>query len=386
MTFPRGPDILVVDDAPDHLHLLADMLKARGYKVRPVPSGRLALQAAASVPPDLILLDIDMPEMNGYEVCGELKMNPVLRDIPILFISALGETLDKVRAFRTGGVDYISKPFELEEVEARVNAHLKLVSLRREAQERAAQLEATQATLRKELARAGEYAISFIPPPLVSGAIQTDWRVQPSEQLGGDSLGYQWLDPERFAFYLFDVSGHGISSALLSVSVLNLLRSTSLPGVDFSDPAAVLAALNAIYLMREQRALFFTMWYGVFDLSRRRLVYAGAGHPPAIVCDAVLGVQRLGSESPPVGCGADIQFVNSSVSLAEGAQLYLFSDGLIEARRNAIQLAYGDLIEFLSGEDPPRPRTADHLWQRALQFAQGEPFNDDCSILHLCFL
>src|SRR6188472_397438 len=119
-------DILVVDDTPANLQVLAGMLKDRGYKVRPVPSGKLALLAARSDPPDLILLDINMPEMNGYEVCEHLKADDMLGGIPVIFISALTEQLDKVKAFAIGGVDYITKPFQMEELHARVETHLKL--------------------------------------------------------------------------------------------------------------------------------------------------------------------------------------------------------------------------------------------------------------------
>jgi two-component system, sensor histidine kinase and response regulator len=121
-----APSILVVDDTPANLQMLSDMLKRRGYRARPVPSGRLALQAAKADPPDLILLDINMPMMDGYEVCAELKKDPVLSPIPVIFISAYGQTVDKIRAFSAGGLDYITKPFQVEEVEARVAAHVQL--------------------------------------------------------------------------------------------------------------------------------------------------------------------------------------------------------------------------------------------------------------------
>jgi len=127
-----SPSILVVDDTPANLQMLADMLKRRGYRARPVPSGRLALQAAKADPPDLILLDVNMPEMDGYEVCAELKKDPALTAIPVIFISAYGETADKMRAFSAGGLDYITKPFHVEEVEARVAIHLQLRRQQRE--------------------------------------------------------------------------------------------------------------------------------------------------------------------------------------------------------------------------------------------------------------
>jgi putative two-component system response regulator len=123
---PIRGNILVVDDVPANLTLLSGMLKEKGHRVRPVPNGKLALKAVENEPPDLILLDITMPEMDGFEVCRKLKQDKKFRDIPIIFISALTETLDKVKAFGSGGVDYVTKPFQFEEVEARVETHLKL--------------------------------------------------------------------------------------------------------------------------------------------------------------------------------------------------------------------------------------------------------------------
>jgi diguanylate cyclase (GGDEF)-like protein len=136
----QSASILVVDDTPANLQVLAGMLKDRGYKVRPVLSGKLALLAAQRDPPDLILLDIHMPEMNGYEVCEHLKADDQLKGIPVIFISALTEQLDKVKAFAIGGVDYLTKPFQMEELHARIETHLKLRRLQIELEESNARL------------------------------------------------------------------------------------------------------------------------------------------------------------------------------------------------------------------------------------------------------
>jgi len=122
-------NILVVDDTPENLRILTDLLTEQGYDVRPVPSGKLALEGAAAIIPDLILLDIHMPEMDGYEVCHHLKANEITMNVPVIFISALYETTDKVKAFETGGVDYIVKPFQIEEVLVRIQTHLKISKL-----------------------------------------------------------------------------------------------------------------------------------------------------------------------------------------------------------------------------------------------------------------
>ena len=118
--------IMVVDDTPENLTLLNDMLQNRGYEVFALPNGEMALKAAAKNPPDLILLDINMPGLNGYEVCKRLKADEHLAEIPVIFLSAYNETEHKITAFQAGGVDYITKPFQSEEVEARVRIHLKL--------------------------------------------------------------------------------------------------------------------------------------------------------------------------------------------------------------------------------------------------------------------
>lgn len=119
-------NIMVVDDTPANLKLLTGMLGEQGYEVRPLPSGKMALNAASADPPDLILLDINMPEMNGHEVCERLKADSRLRLVPVIFISALNDIEDKIQAFSHGGVDYITKPFQFEEVLARVETHLTL--------------------------------------------------------------------------------------------------------------------------------------------------------------------------------------------------------------------------------------------------------------------
>jgi two-component system sensor histidine kinase/response regulator len=137
-------NILIVDDTPANLQLLAGLLRERGYKPRPVLNGRLALQVAAAEPPDLVLLDINMPEMDGYEVCRLLKEDPQLKDVPVIFISALTDALDKVKAFQAGGVDYVTKPFDAEEVGARVHTHLTIRRLQLDLQNRFEELQQLQ--------------------------------------------------------------------------------------------------------------------------------------------------------------------------------------------------------------------------------------------------
>src|SRR5687767_13108020 len=206
-TAGQSASILVVDDTPANLQVLAGMLKDRGYKVRPVPSGKLALMAAQRDPPDLILLDINMPEMNGYEMCALLKADEQLKGIPVIFISALTEQLDKVKAFAIGGVDYLTKPFQMEELHARVETHLKLRHLQLELEDTNARLAKVNARMSRDLKAAAKIQSTFLPReiPHVPG---TDfaWIYQPCDELAGDGLNIIPLGDSKVGLYVLDVS------------------------------------------------------------------------------------------------------------------------------------------------------------------------------------
>jgi len=172
----RG-DILVVDDTLVNLRILSEMLAAQGYKVRPVTSGPQALQAAIAAPPDLVLLDINMPGMTGYDVCQQLKAHNLTRDVPVIFMSARDEVLDKIRAFEVGGVDYVTKPFHLEELLARVATHVSLRALQRQLQGAHAQAEAAAHALAEEKRRSDDLLHSMLPRS-VANALREGKRVE----------------------------------------------------------------------------------------------------------------------------------------------------------------------------------------------------------------
>src|SRR4029079_10200773 len=235
---PAG--ILVVDDTPANLQVLAGMLKDRGYRVRPVPSGKLALLAAGRDPPDLILLDINMPEMNGYEVCEHLKADDKLNGIPVIFISALTEQLDKVRAFALGGVDYITKPFQMEELHARVETHLKLRRLQIELEDANARLAKANGRMSRDLKAAARIQESFLPRdvPRVPGAVFA-WVYRPCDELAGDGLNIVPIGDGKVALYILDVSGHGVAARLLSVTMSRLLSPPAEPSSILTRGGAV---------------------------------------------------------------------------------------------------------------------------------------------------
>ena len=209
-------DILIVDDIPDSLELLARILNERGFRVRPAPNGRLALESVAARLPGLILLDVKMPEMDGYEVCRRLKSNEKSRNVPVIFISAYGETANKVEGFKAGGADYIAKPFELEEILARVESQLQLYRLtehlEQEVNRRTEELTSVNQQLRQQIAvrkrveeelswtvqvnqAAAELSQSLLSPALIDEI--SCLTLEHAKRLTGSEFGYAgYIDPK----------------------------------------------------------------------------------------------------------------------------------------------------------------------------------------------
>ena len=273
--------ILVVDDTPANLQVLAGMLKDRGYKVRPVPSGKLALQAARHDPPDLILLDINMPDMNGYEVCEQLKADDKLKGIPIIFISALTEQLDKVKAFAIGGVDYLTKPFQMEELHARVETHLKLHRLQIELEEYSRHLELARERLKLDLELARGVQRSFLPLrlPEVPG-YEFFAHYESAYEVGGDYYDFIPLPRQRVAVLLGDVAGKGVAAALLMAKLSADARFCMLTE---PDPAAAFTRLNSLMNQSGIADRFVTLVAAILDPASHTVTLVNAGHPPPLI-------------------------------------------------------------------------------------------------------
>jgi phosphoserine phosphatase RsbU/P len=243
----------------------------------------------------------------------------------------------------------------------------------------------SQQSLVRELEQAAGYVRSLLPEPL-TGPIQARWRFEPSSGLGGDCLGYNWIDPDHFAFYLLDVSGHGVGAALLSVSVLNALRSRSLPNTDFREPAHVLTRLNDLFPMDRHDGKFFTIWYGVFDRARSRLTYGSAGHPAALLLNgSASGPSKpveLGMKNFGIGMVEDADFSQESLELNPSARTYVFSDGAFEIEKpDGSIMSQSALVEWLSTSNG----SPDDVWRFVQTVADSQPLRDDFTLLEVRF-
>lgn len=182
----------------------------------------------------------------------------------------------------------------------------------------------------QEIQSAAEYVAAILPKAVSAGDITTDWVYMPSTSIGGDSFGYHRLDDDNFAFYVIDVCGHGVRSALHSVTILSAINNTSLERTDFRKPAEVLFALNNMFPMKEYGEMFFSMFYCVYNRKNHVLSYAGAGHPPAIIFDAEGGEHTLKSYNRILGFLPGIEFKADSLQLAAPSDIYLYTDGAYE--------------------------------------------------------
>jgi sigma-B regulation protein RsbU (phosphoserine phosphatase) len=391
----RPASILVVDDTTANLQVLTGMLKDRGYRVRPVPSGKLALLAAQKDPPDLILLDINMPEMNGYEVCEQFKSDNKLQGIPIIFISALTEQLDKVKAFATGGVDYITKPFQMEELHARVETHLKLRRLQIELQESNSQLSQANGRMSRDLQAAAKIQETFLPRMVLGvPGVQFAWIYQPCDELAGDGLNIIPFGGGQVGLYILDVSGHGVASALLSVTLSRLLSAPSDPSsilirdgggcgrFDVAPPAEVAARLNRNFPFNAATEQLTTMVYGILNATTGEFRYVSAGHPGPVHLPSGADPVILESEGFPIGL-ANEAYEERSVLLRAGDRLYIYSDGVPEAMEPAgNQFGNARLLEAITrGRPEPLQESVARIRDEITRWRGTTRTQDDISIL-----
>ena len=258
---------------------------------------------------------------------------------------------------------------------------------RAEALDAKAQAERAGEALTEELRQAARYVASLLPARNPAGPVSADWLYRPSLDLGGDAFGYLWLDERRFAFYLLDVCGHGVGAALLATTVMNVIRARTV-NADLNDPSAVLAALNQAFPMQRQNDMYFTIWYGVFDVATDTVRYASGGQHPAVLIAPGKRPEQLRGRGAPIGCFDQGLYPSFSVEAPAGSQLYVFSDGLFE-----VDLSNGkgmlDLEAFVDLLEERRTRSPERVLATVLEAVQGvqgkEAFEDDCSILQFTF-
>jgi len=334
--------ILIVDDSPSVRKLLSFYLKSEDYELLEATNGKEAVRICLDHRPDLVLSDIQMPEMDGYQLCRRLKRERRTRDIPVVFISARTRAADKVRGLELGAVDYITKPFDRGEVLARIRNQFKMRDLARSLLEVNRDLRRNQKRLDEDLRAAGQIQKSLLPEG-APGIPEVDfaWRFFPCEQVGGDVFNIHPLDESHVALFVLDVSGHGVPSAMVTVSVSQALlpRTGSAlkqpvsepPYYRIMPPTEVLARLDREFPF-ERFEKYFTIAYLVVNVRSGAVRYSRAGHPMPVVIRCEGGIELLAEGGPVIGMGSGMSFEQGQILLQPGDRLFLFTDGIAEYR------------------------------------------------------
>jgi phosphoserine phosphatase RsbU/P len=383
--------ILLVDDRAENLQVLSLIFSAYRPKLMFASSGKEAIELASRETPDLILLDVMMPEMDGFETCLKLKSQRSLEDVPIIFLTAKIDNSDIAQGFRSGGVDYITKPFCKEEILARVNTHLRLGNLHLSLKKSLQKAIDQQKNLEKDLQMAAGIQKSLLPQPDIDiPGISACWEYRPSATVGGDLLNIVPLINNYIAFYVLDVSGHGVSSSLIAVTVAqhllphtgNLLRRRE-GRIMVVSPADVLNNLDKQFPY-ERFNKFFTIFYGVLNIESGSLTYSVAGHPPAILQRAGGCMETLSIGGTVIGASIG-GYKEETVDIKDGDKLFIYTDGIVEMENKATEL-FGvkrlkDIIANNLGHDGAS--IIGHISGELNKFSEGAAPDDDISIMSI---
>jgi sigma-B regulation protein RsbU (phosphoserine phosphatase) len=366
--------VLIVDDAKANLDILVEGLKG-DHKLSLALNGETALQAAARTPPDLVLLDIMMPGMDGYEVCRRMREMPETAEVPIMFLSSLEEVKDKTRGFEVGANDYLTKPFEMLEVKARVRSLLKAKAYN----------DAVKEQLAADLRVARKIQMGMLPQDFSQferayhvhfGAV-----LEPAREVGGDLYGVCSATPERVMIFLGDVSGKGIPASMFMVRAVSLAR---LLARDIAEPERILSRLNDELSADNPSCMFVTFLCAVFEPASRRLTLANGGHCyPVLLSHGEQPRWLQGNLGTALGLEQGMPFEQTAVTLRPGDAVVFYTDGVTEAFNPARQL-YGNerlLAEAGSLNGLSAEATSAGLLAKVRAFAGTEPQSDDIAIL-----
>lgn len=374
----KSENILIVDDTPANLKLLSQILSKNGYCTRVASNGSHALSSVELALPDLILLDVKMPGLNGYEVCEKLKRSEKTQDIPVIFISALDDLKDKLQGFRAGGLDYITKPFQVEEVLARVKTHLDLRNFQQ-------QLQKKNARMAHELHLAALMQKNFIPQkmPVLSGW-QFDAALQSANETSGDFYDVFSMPDGKLGILIADVVDKGVAAALFMVLSWSLIR--ELVQTYPMRPDLVFEKVNQRIISIIEDLEFVTVFFGVLDTKSGEMIYANAGHnPPILVRSNKKSIELLTRTGIALGISEEYNWQLSKVQIQTDDVIVLYTDGITEACNDE-----GDFMDFEKFKECIQQLSNNNsqeiiheILNRTQKFLNGQPPQDDITLLVL---
>lgn len=323
------PIVLAVDDTPENLDVVKGILSPE-YKLKVATSGAAALKIAEKQPPDIILLDIMMPEMDGYEVCRRLKANPVTAEVPVIFLTAMDQTADEAEGFAIGAADYIHKPVNPPILKARVKTHVALKKSFDELHSMSVALTRANERMENELNMARDIQLSMLPEETPSyREVTLRASMIAAREVGGDFYDHFMLNDDELCFCVADVSGKGVPSALFMAIAKMLIKSRA---DDDKTPAKILSRANSELAKDNPECMFVTVFLGLINFRTGRVTYTNAGHNPPLIKRASGAVDEVTDlHGPLLGIQEDWKYTESTIALSEGDVLLVFTDGVTEA-------------------------------------------------------
>jgi serine phosphatase RsbU (regulator of sigma subunit) len=379
-----------VDDNDDKRFLLRRILD-KNFNVLEADDGASALAIIGDTLPDVVLLDVLMPTIGGFEVCRRMKADPRTSEIPVLFVSVLDPDQHVVEGLQLGGEDFISWPVNATELVARIQARIRsyrpLNQLRSVVKEQSRQLEEDrrrEAETEFELEQARRVQQRFVTNILPMGrGLSFGYQYRPSRMVGGDMFDVVAVGKNRVAIMMADVSGHGLAAALLT-SVAKVLFRTGAERCH--EPAKLLHWLNRQISSYLSTGEFLTVFLGLWNADSRIFSYSGAGHPPALLLTPGKPfVERLHVSPGIVGIMPDGEFPTASSKLSDGQRIVCYTDGITEAmnRRSMLFGEDGLARACVRWAGVPIERMVENLFYEVDQFLGGEPRRDDQAMLAL---
>jgi phosphoserine phosphatase RsbU/P len=366
--------VLIVDDAKTNIDILVEALRGE-YKLSVALDGDAALRSIEKCAPDLVLLDIVMPGLDGYEVCRRLRANEPTREVPVMFLSSLEDVKNKAQGFEVGGNDYLTKPFEVLEIKARVRSLLKAK----------AYADAVREAIARDLRIAREIQMGILPADTAAATKGTGLEVhaviEPAREVGGDLFEVLRVSDHRVVVALGDVSGKGIPAALFMAVAVTILRTLAR---QFAEPDEILRRLNDELAEQNPRGMFVTLQCLVFDLEHERVTCAGAGHHQLVVISPGRPARlACPSSGRPAGLMPLNPITSETLPLEHGDTFVLFSDGVSEAM-NAEEDFYGEerLLAVLTAAAGATPAEAvTRVLADVRAFTAGAKQSDDITLL-----
>ncbi len=386
--------ILVVDDDPAIRNLLAKYLQAWGHETVLAPNGQVAWRLLQQRDIRFVITDWLMPEMDGLTLCSKIRSEDDSGSyIYVIMLTSNDARGAVVEAMAAGADDYISKGFDKAELQQRVRAGQRVLKLQTDLQEKNESLSAAYERIECDLKVASKVQQSLLP--CATGEIaDVSFRTyfQPCTYVAGDMYGYFQLDRDRIGFYLLDVSGHGVASALLSVAISKFLSSDSLADTSAAsksnpvrhvNPAQTVSLLNKTFQSDLDAFQYFTILYGIIDLKTDKLRMCQAGHPAPILLQQGKKASRIGAGGFPVGILPDAEYAVQEIDFAAGDRLYVYSDGVTECLdHDNQQFSHERLLHLIeSYRYLPAEGILAAIDDAIRKWRDGSQFDDDLSII-----